>query len=200
MTENFDLIAKWFIALTGLISVLIKFSESTSITRRKSNLRTDLDLLDKIEKNDIENQELLRIKAKRKKVLNEYLEIEETSLKWFDIFYALILFVGFGWWTIYIYEINSNFSPWTIVTGLISFIGLALLLDNKWRKKSDEKVLIHIIVLRDIKTAVIFIGLSILIGFFIFQKHEGYTHWYILIGIMIPIGLTALFDSIRIKH
>lgn len=200
MTENFDLIAKWFIALTGLISVLIKFSESTSITRRKSNLRTDLDLLDKIEKNDIENQELLRIKAKRKKVLNEYLEIEETSLKWFDIFYALILFVGFGWWTIYIYEINSNFSPWTIFTGLISFIGLALLLDNKWRKISDEKVLIHIIVLKDIKIAVIFIGLGLLIGFFIFNKYEAYTHWYILIGIMIPVGLKLLFDSIKIKH
>ncbi len=200
MTENFDLVAKWFIALTGLISVLIKFSESVSITRRKNNLKTDLDLLETIGKNKLEPDESNRIEEKRKKVLNEYLEIEETSLKWFDVFYALVLFVGFGWWTIYIYEINSDFSPWTILTGLISFVGLALLLDNKWRKKADEKVLIHIIILKDLKIAIITLGLGLLIGFFIFQKHVGYTNWYILVGVMVPVGLKILFDSIKIKH
>lgn len=200
MTENFDLLAKWFIALTGLISVIIKFSDSISLHRRKNNLKTDLELLEKIKKDDIDPEDVSRIKAKRKKILNEYLEIEETSLKWFDVFYALILFVGFGWWTIHIYEINSDFSPWTIITGLISFIGLALLLDNKWRKKSEEKILVNITILKDLKIAFIILGLSLLIGFFILQKFEGYSNWYILIGAMIPIGLKILFDSIKIKH
>ena len=200
MTENFELVVKWFIAITGLISVIIKFSESVSISRRKNNLKTDLELLDKIENKKLDPEETSKIQLKRKKILNEYLELEETSLKWFDIFYALILFVGFGYWTIYIYEINSDFNPWTILTGFISFVGLALLLDNNWKPRSSKKVLFKIIIFREIRIAVIVLGLALIIGLFLFQKIDGYTNWYILIGIMIPIGSKLLFDSIKLKH
>jgi hypothetical protein len=199
MTEDFELIVKWFITVTGLISVIVKFADSISESRRKRNLKTDLELLEKIDKGDLDSDDQEKIKKQIKEILEEYLSIKDTTVKWYDMFYALALFVGFGWWTIYIYEMNKDFNPWTILTGLISFIGLALLIDNKWRKKSEEKTLLTITVLKDIRIAAVFLGLGTLLGFFIFIKFDGYTHWYILIGVMIPIGLKTLFDSIKIR-
>ena len=199
MTDNFEIIVKWFITLTGLISVIVKFADSISEIRRKRNLKADLELLEKIDKGNLDSDDREKVKTQMKGILEEYLNIKHTTVKWFDVFYALTLFVGFGWWTIYIYEINKGFSPWTILTGLISFIGLALLIDNKWRKKSDVKTLVTITILKDIRIAVIFIGLGGLIGFFILTTFDGYTNWYILIGVMLPIGLKMLVDSIKIR-
>lgn len=199
MTDNFEIIVKWFITLTGLISVIVKFADSISEIRRKRNLKADLELLEKIDKESLDSADREKVKTKMKGILEEYLNIKHTTVKWFDVFYALIIFVGFGWWTIYIYEITKGFSPWTILTGFFSFIGLALLIDNKWSKKSDEKTLVTITILKDIRFAVVVIGLSVLIGFFIFTTSDGYTNWYILIGLIFLIGLRILFNSIKIS-
>ncbi|WP_289056007.1 hypothetical protein [Carboxylicivirga marina] len=194
-----ETVLKLIISIAGLISVIVKLVDSISQTSRKRKLKTDLELLEKINLGNIDTEDKERVKKQFKEILHEYLNIKETTIKLFDIFYALTLFVGFGWWTIYIYEINTDFSPWTILTGLISLVGLSLLIDNKWRKKKEHKVILKITILDDFKYAVIVLGIGILIGFFVYTKHAGYTHWYILIGVLIPIGLKMLADGIKLN-
>ncbi|BAX82211.1 hypothetical protein [Labilibaculum antarcticum] len=194
-----ETVLKLIISIAGLISVIIKLLDSLSQTNRKRKLKTDLELLEKINSGDIDSEDKEKINKRLKEILHEYLDIKETTVKWFDIFYALTLFVGFGWWTIYIYEINTEFSPWTILTGLLSFVGLSLLIDNKWRKKKEDKVILKITILDGFKYAIVMLGLASLIGFFLYAKYDGYTHWYILIGVFIPIGFKLLADGIKLK-
>jgi hypothetical protein len=194
-----ETILKYIISIAGLISLIIKLFDSLSQTSRKRKLKTDLELLEKINSGDIVSEDKERVNKRLKEILQEYLDIKETTVKWFDIFYALTLFVGFGWWTIYIYEINTEFSPWTILTGLLSFVGLSLLIDNKWRIKKEDKVILKITILDDFKYAIIVLGLASLIGFTLYVKFHGYTHWYILIGVLIPIGFKLLADGIKLK-
>jgi hypothetical protein len=194
-----ETILKITISITGIISVFIKLFDSFSQTTRKRKLKIDLELLEKINSGDIDSEDRERINLRQKEIIHEYINIKETTVKWFDIFYALTLFVGFGWWTIYIYEINSEFSPWTILTGLLSFVGLSLLIDNKWRKSNEYKVILKITILNDFKYAIITLGLAIIIGIFIYTKYDGYTNWYILIGVLTPVGYKLLADGIKIN-
>ncbi|QCX39566.1 hypothetical protein FF125_14365 [Aureibaculum algae] len=197
---EYETVLKLAVSLVGLISFIIKILDSFSQTSRKRKLKTDLDLLDKINSSNIDSEDKVKVNERLKEILQEYLDIKETTIKWFDIFYALTLFVGFGWWTIYIYQVNTEFSPWTILTGLFSFAGLSLLIDNKWRKKKEGKVILNITILDDFKYAVIILGLALLIGLFLYTKHTGYSHWYIFIGILIPIGFKMLADGIELKQ
>jgi len=192
-----EIVLKLIIYITGLVSVIIKLIDSLSPISRKRKLRVDLELLEKINSEDIDKEDKDIVQKQLKKILKEYLNIKEVNIKWFNVLYALILFVGFGWWTIYIYEINFNFSPWMILTGLISIVGLSLIIDNKWERNKEDKVILKITILEDFKYSFMLLGLSTLIGIFIYTKYDGYTNWYILIGVLILMGFKLLADGIK---
>jgi|SRR5690606_23193821 len=191
MVTDFETIAKLFIAVTGFITVLLKLTDSFSETRKKRNLKADLELLEKINRESLDKTDKEKISNQTKTILDEYLSIKETTFKWFDIFYALILFVGFGWWTIYLYELSLGFNPWTILTGLISFIGLGLLIDGKWTKRKEEKVLITIVLYKGISISIVLFGTSTFAGLYLFNVSKSYNNWYLLIGVIFILALKS---------
>ena len=62
-------------------------------------------------------------------------------------------------------------------------------------KKKGEKVIFKITILDEFKYAIIIILLAILIGFIVYTKQDGYSHWYIVVGVLMPIGLKLLADT-----
>lgn len=199
MIIDFETSAKLFIAITGLITVIVKFVDSFSETRRKNSLKTDLELLEKLNSENLNVEDKAKINNQIKVILEEYFKIKETTFKLFDIFYALTLFVGFGWWTVYIYETSHGFSPWTILTGLISFLGLGILIDGRWIKKSVGVPLITIVVYKGIHISIILIGLSTLTGLYIWNIYKSYTNWFIPVGVVLTLGVKSFYDSVKIR-
>jgi hypothetical protein len=191
-----------FIAVTGLVSVILKLIDSLTSNQRKKELVTDLELLSKASTLDLTIDEKEKIKQQTSKVLKDFIEYRNTKINWFDLFYALSLFVGFGWWTLEIYTLSSGFNPWIILTTLFSFIGLALVIDTNWMKKvqeSKDNVLLKIIINKDIKFAVVVLGTTITLGLMLYFKLICYHNWMIIPAAIFLIGLKLLFDSIKFK-
>jgi hypothetical protein len=200
MKMEIDSIAKIIIATIGLVSILIKFFDSISQNNQKKKLKSDLELLEKINTDQlIDKEDKIKVNEQFKQMLNKYLDLKDIRVKWFNVFYAIGLFIGFGWWTIYLYWENDGFNPWTILTGMISFIGISLLLDNEWHKRKNEKEIFKIIILEDFKIAVVIIGVAILLGCSLIFKVNGYSHWHILLALLSLFGFKMLGDGIKIK-
>jgi hypothetical protein len=197
--EEFELILKWLIAITGLLSVVAKMADTFSQIQKKKNLKTDLELIEKINLNNLKIEDRDKLKEQPSIILEKFLSLQETQTKWFDVLYAIILFVGFGWWTVFIYEMNSGFSPWAILTGFVSLVGFSLLVDTKWDRKKDDKTLFKITVMSGIGLGITILGVGLLTGAMVRLTIPGYTHWYILVSVLILLGLKALFDSFKFE-
>lgn len=193
---------KFFIATIGLISIILKLIDSLTSNQRKKELVTDLELLNKTAKLDLTDNEKELIKQQTSNIIKDFIEYRNVYINWFDLLYALSIFIGFGWWTLYIYKTSLDFNPWMILTTILSFVGLAMIIDTNWMKKSQnskENILITIIINKDIKTAIGVLGISITIGLILFLKLAAYSHWMILLFVIFIIGLKLLFDSIKIE-
>lgn len=192
---------KLFIAIAGLFTVILKLIEALSVNQRKKDLVTDLELLQKTSKLNLspEDDEMVKIQINR--TLKEFLQKREIRIGWFNLFYALCLFIGFGWWSLEIYKMSVGFNPWIILTTILSFVGLGLLLENNWMKRKEqnkEKVLFKIIITKGITTALVFTLTTFSIGLLLYLKILRYSHWMVLIVVLFLMGLKMLHDSIRV--
>ena len=199
MDYNFENILKLLVTSTGLISLILKFFDSISKKNKKKNLETDVRLLNKMAKSVTDENLINIINIKRNHVYKEFLKIENKSINWFDTFYALVLFIGFSWWSIHLYEVNKGFSPSIIFTSLISFVGLSLLIDTEWRSKKDKQIILKIVLKDNIKLTLMLLGPSIITGLLLTKYAEGFSFWYIVTSLFIMLGLKSLYESISIE-
>ncbi len=193
---------KLFIAVTGLITLILKLVEALNVNQKKKDLVLDLELLQKTSKLNLSPEDDNVIKEQIKLTLAEFLEKREKRIGWFNLFYSLVLFVGFGWWTLEIYKMSVGFNPWLILTTIFSFVGLGLLLENNWMKRKEqnkEKIIFKIIITKGITTALVFTFTTISIGLLLYLKILRYSHWMVLIGALFLMGLKMLYDSIRVE-
>ncbi|PWE00019.1 hypothetical protein [Marinilabilia rubra] len=198
MLENFDILSKWFVATASLLTVLLKVLDSLSKERRKKSLADDLklirDLLDrKTHESDVISEELYFQK------IEEYILLSDSRFKWFNTLYALLLFVGFGYWTIYLIDNSNDFNPWSLLTALISIVGVGLLLDTDFKSKQKDKKLFSIEILKGIYTGIIMLLFSTVSALVLLLNFSGYTNWYIIPGVLLPLSLKVIHDSIEIK-
>ncbi len=193
---------KLFIAIAGLLTVILKLIEALSVNQRKKDLVTDLELLHKTANLNLSPEDDRIVKDQINKTLKEFLEKREIRVRWFNLFYALCLFIGFGWWSLEIYKISVGFNPWIILTTILSFVGLGLLLENDWMKRKEqdkEKVLFKILITKGITTALVFTLATFSIGLLLYLKILRYSHWMVLIVVLFLLGLKMLHDSIRVQ-
>ena len=111
MFDNFNLLASLAIATIGLLSAFVKFFGAQSRYNKKTELKTDLELFDQLINSKLDEEEIHKVKLRQKETLNDYLAIGPTSIKLFDTFYGLIVFLGFAWWTIFIINDSKGFNP-----------------------------------------------------------------------------------------
>lgn len=200
MFEGVEISIKWIIAITGFVSIIIKFIDISSNNRLKRNLKSDLELLNSVDRSYFNEEDKKELEEQIKITLTNFLDTKESKIKLFDWFYALVIFIGFGWWTIYLYQINSQFNPWSILTGVFSVIGLTMLTDRKLKNKVAENVLVTIKILKGFGASIGALALGLFLSFFVYTKNEGYSNWYILCALIVLLSSKGIYDSIKINR
>lgn len=197
-----ELFFKIVISIKSAITVFLKLMDVLSSNQRRRDLVSEMELLSRLSKLDVDEENRENINKKVNSTLASFLESKRKKINFFNLFYSLCLFVGFGWWTLQIYNTYQTFNPWIILTALISFIGFSLILDNNWSEEKDtkDKVLFSIKLMKDIRIAIIVLGSSITIGILLYLKIKEYSNWMILIVVLLLMGLKVLFDSVKIER
>lgn len=198
MIENFEILSKWIVASASILTVLLRVLDSLSRERRKKSLIQDIELIDSLLKSADKEIEGITTELLQKKI-DEFIELSNARFKWFDTLYALLLFTAFGYWTIYLFNKSSEFDPWSIITALISIVGLGLFLDPSYKSKEKNRKFLELTILKDMVTGIVMFLISSISIAIMILRIEGYTNWYIGPVIILLLSLKVFNDSIEIK-
>jgi hypothetical protein len=192
--DNIDMYPKIIIALTGLIAAFIKIRDSFSSTRNKEKIKLDLEIYELLNKNgDFDKREL---KETIEKNISNSLTTEENGLT--NFFIGLVVFVGFGLWTIDIFQSYDAFNGWIILTAFCSLTGLTMLFGENDKKKSKDVFFqIGFYDKTNFQFAFVITGLTALLTPILILKMDGFSFWYFLTGLFFIIGLMSLIKNIK---
>lgn len=199
LNTELDVIAKWLVASTAALTIIVKLVDSLSERKIKNDLRIEIDFFEKLSKMDLDSAEQERVQKEIRRILNSYLNLEEINLRWVNVAVSMLAFVGFGWWTAFLYQQDQSFKPWMILTLLFSLLGLAHLLDYKSGKgglKSEESPVAIIYIFRNAWYGVAILAFTIIVGISIYYSTKDYTSWYLLTAVTGIIGLKTLFSNV----
>ena len=115
-TIDLELYPKILITLSGLIALFIKLRDGLSTLRRKQELKVDLEIYELAKKNELDNSEL---KITLEERVAHIADNKNNGLT--NFFTGIAVFVGFGLWSIDIYQENVGFNGWIILTIAFSF-------------------------------------------------------------------------------
>ena len=191
--------AKIIIAITSLVTVLIKLIDLYITNNRKKELTSDLEFIKKALDSDINKEEKEKLQKQKNNIINEFINYGVKRFDLFHLFYSLVIFAGFGWWTVELYRIYDGFTPWMILTMIISFVGLGILIENDWNEKKEEKDKVktkfQVTIFNEIFIGIITIPTSVIGGVLVYYHYDGYTNWLILFACTLIIGIMALFQN-----
>lgn len=191
---DLETLPKIIIAISGILAVFLKIRENLSILRRKQELKTDLEIYELSKNNQIETSEL---KSNLEKRVDQLVENKNDGLTSFIT--GIAVFVGFGMWSVDIFQKSTSFNGWIILTIFCSLAGLSLMLGRTETKDTKETFLqIHF---RDRKNFQFGILLTLLCGILtpiLVLKSDGFTFWQFLSGLFFFIGLISLIKNIQI--
>lgn len=192
--NSIDIYPKIIVALTGLIAAFIKIKDAYSSTRHKENIKLDLEIYELINKNgDFDKTEL---KEKIEKNISKSLTNEENSLT--NFFVGLVVFVGFGLWTIDIFQSYDSFNGWIILTAFCSLAGLSMLFDKNDNKKSKDVFFqIGFYDKTNFQFAFVITGVTTILTPVLILKMDGFSFWQFLTGLFFIIGLLSMIKNIK---
>lgn len=191
---NLETLPKIIITFSGVIAAFLKIREDLSIHRKKQELKTDLEIYELSIKNEIATSELKKNIEKR---VSKLPDIKNDSLTSFLT--GTAVFVGFGLWSMDIYQNNPNFNGWIVLTLFFCLIGLSMMLGKTEEKEQKETFLqIHFKDRENFQIGVIITLLCGLITPILILKSTGFSFWQFLSGLFFFIGLISLIKNIKI--
>jgi len=132
--ENIETYIKVFVGFIAVIAAFGKLRESFASIKRKQELKLDLEILEKLKSND--NIQTSEIEQKIISKLDK--AFENRTENFTNFFTGIAVFIGFGFWSIDIFQNSKDFNGWIILTLLCSLIGLALVVGNNEKKEKEE--------------------------------------------------------------
>lgn len=192
--DKIDIYPKIIVALTGLIAAFIKIRDSYSSTRLKEKIKLDLEVYELLNKNgDFDKAEL---KETIEKNISNSLTHEKNGFA--DFFVGLVIFVGFGLWTVDIFQFYKSFNGWIILTAFLSLTGLSMLFDNKDKRKSKEVFFqIGLYDKTNFQFGFVITGLTAILTPTLIFKMDGFSFWQFLSGVFFIIGLMSIIKNIK---
>lgn len=199
--ENLNHIETYLKIIVGIIGAVVTFRklrESFASVKRKQELKLDLEILEKLKANDeFDRSEIEeKINYKLKKVF------ESGTENITNFFVGIAVFVGFGFWSIDIFQTYSEFNGWIILTLFCSLIGLSMIFGND--DKKEDKGVFYQIGFYDKSTFKFGIFVTLLTGILtpiLIWKLNGFSFWQFLLGLFFVIGIGSLIKNIkRIKN
>jgi hypothetical protein len=195
---NLDTILKFAIGAITLLISIATFKERFATHAKKQELKTDLEILEKIKENaDLFDENII---AKVKKDLKEAYQKNNGI---FEFLYGIGIFFGFGYWTYDIIVKAGGFSPWAILTLIISLVGIALLFESNGNDKEKSNGVFYRLSLINKETfrfgIVVFLLSSITFTILLFQYSNSFWANYVS-GILVILGLLTIKKCIKVDY
>ena len=196
--NNIETYLKGFIGVIGAFVAFGKLRENFASIKRKEELKLDLEILEKLKSNqEFDSKEIeQKIKTKLKKAFENGTE----NLK--NFFVGIAVFIGFGFWTVEIFQNSEEFNGWIVLTLLCSLIGFTLIVNNE--DKKEDKGVFYQIGFYDKENFQYGIIMTLFTGILtpiLIWKIDGFSFWQFLSGLLFFIGIGSLFRNIkRIKN
>ncbi|UII20730.1 hypothetical protein [Fulvivirga ligni] len=191
---DLETLPKIIIAMSGVIAAFLKIRENLSIHRKKQELKTDLEIYELSIKNEIETSELKRNIEQR---VGKLADNKNDSLT--NFITGTAVFVGFGLWSIDIYQNDSEFNGWMILTLFCSLAGLSMMLGRtKYKEPKETFLQIHFKDKKNFQFGLIITLLCSVLTPILILKADGFNFWQFLSGLFFFIGLISLIKNIKI--
>jgi len=195
--ENLELIQKITLIVTGVIALLFKVKNYFSVKNQKQDLKLDIEILDSLKK--LNNP---KIGTLEEKIINDLEKIYDKKIIHSSGFTGLIIgltfFIGFGWWSINIYNNHSEFNPWIILTMFFSGSGISMILmDTSRTIKNEPFFKIGFYEKSNMRFGLIISIISGLTLFILIIKLESFSLWEFLSGFIFLYGLFMIGKNIR---
>jgi hypothetical protein len=185
---------KIIIATSGALALFIKLREGLSHLRRKQELKTDLEIYELSKNNGIESFELKNNLEKR---INQILNTKNNKITSFLA--GVAVFVGFGLWSINIYQNDSTFNGWIVVTIFVALAGLSLMFEtNEVTEPKGTFLQLHF---KDRTNFVMGMIITLLCGIvtpILIIKTSEFTFWQFVFGLFFFIGIFSLIKNIYV--
>lgn len=192
-----DLVQKSILIITAIIALIPKLKKSLSVKNKKSDLKEDIQIYEQLKKYD--NFECSNIESE----IQENVEIVYNKKNRFDNSYTgfltgLAFFIGFGLWSIDIYNSNDKFSGWIILTLFFCAGGLSMMLmDVTVKTKSVPYLKFGFYNRTNMMIGFIFLFVSSLTIIVMLNRLDYFTGWYILFGIFFLMGIIGILINIK---
>lgn len=192
--NNIDVYPKILVALTGVLAAFIKIRESFSIIKRKQELKLDLEIYEHLKRNpEIEIDDVKNVLQQR---VSRAFQDNDDRLT--NFFVGLVVFVGFGLWSIDIYQSSDRFNGWIILTAFCSLSGFSMLFGST--KSSKTKEVFYKIGFFDktnFQFGFVITALTAILTPIMFLKMGGFSFWQFPSGLFFIIGLLSITRNIR---
>jgi hypothetical protein len=180
--------------MTGLVALFIKIKDSFSATRQKQEIKLDLEIYELLNNSgDFQNSKLHKSIEEN---VNKEFETQENGISRFLI--GLVVFIGFGLWTIDIFQSSHTFNGLIILTAFLSAIGLSMLFVKTDKTKSKE--VFFQIAFYDKSNFLFGLILTLFTAFLtptLLLKMDGYSFWQFLSGLFFIVGLMSIVKNIK---
>lgn len=192
--NNIENYLKIIVSIIGAIATFGKIRESFALIKRKQELKLDLEILEKLKmNNEFDSSEIIK---KINSKLNDSFENKSGNLT--NFFVGIAVFVGFGFWSVDIFQKMENFNGWIILTIFCSLIGLSMTIGYDEDRK--EKEVFYQIAFYDKQNFMIGVIITLLAGviaYILILKIDEFSYWQFLSGLLFLVGLGSLIKNIK---
>ena len=180
--------------MSGVIAAFLKIRSDLSKHRKKQELKTDLEIYELSIKNEIATPELKENIEKRVRKISD---IKNDGLT--NFITGTAVFVGFGLWSIDIYQNTPEFNGWIVLTLFCSLIGFLMIMGITEEKEPKETFIqIHFKDKKNFQFGVIITTLCALVTTVLILKSNEFNFWQFLSGLFFFLGLISLIKNIKI--
>jgi hypothetical protein len=192
--NGLEFYAKVFVALTGLIATFLKLKETLSAVKRKQELKLDLEIYELL-KRSTELEARTAKESIEKKLALAFNTFEEGLT---NFFIGLTVFIGFGLWSVDIYQSSISFNGWIILTAICSVTGLSMMLGGG--KTEVNKKVFYKIGFFDKRNFqfgfIVCVVMGVLLPILL-VKIDGFSFWQFFTGLFFIIGVRSIVQNIK---
>ncbi|HMJ68170.1 MAG TPA: hypothetical protein VK508_04720 [Cyclobacteriaceae bacterium] len=197
---DYNLGIKFFASATTVLIAFKNLRRYFINSSRRNHLKSDLEIYKQLQES---NLEITAIKHEIDRTVNLLYKNKARlfSSSPAEVVGGLLLFFGFGFWTLALYNENNGFSPWAILTSLLCIAGLSNIFQEREakskKKKSDPSFTLSLYSWRSFIMGISIVILSVGAIFWIYVS-SGFSFWQLIPGVVIMAGIAMIFDEIEI--
>ena len=194
--NNLDSLFKIIIGLIGSILTLRKLMGSFADSKRKQEIKLDLEILEKLKENN--EIDTTKIKKRISQNMENAYSLNKDS-NWYNFILGIVITIGFGVWTIDIYSNSERFNGWIILTVFCFVAGISMVLGLD-KEVTKEKTVFMKFGLFDKSNIRFGIIISIFTGILtpiLYFKQNGPSFGLFISGLFFLIGLATIIRNIK---